>query len=79
MIEPDVSTEPSIEHASHTYREGPLVHTRGDAVQTPQVDRMGRKKMFDMLRRLLADRPLELAPATSPTHDDVIVIESIFK
>ena len=61
--EPNVHKEASIEPAAHTYRKAPLVFTRHDAEKIPQIDRIGRRKMFDLLQRVPASRPLELTQA----------------
>ena len=87
--EPNVDKVASIEPAAYTYRNAPLVFTRGIAEQIPQVDRIGRRKIFDMLHKLPASRPLELTQASTtvfpwwlwlPTiaaiRDDVIGIGS---
>ena len=81
------AAEPIGAPAADTYSEAPLVYTRDDAEKIPQVDRMGRRKMFDMLQKLLAYRPLELMqvsidvfpwwlwlPTTGPIRDAVIGI-----
>ena len=58
------AAEPIGAPAAHTYSEAPLVYTRDDAEKIPQVDRMGRRKMFDMLQKLPAYRPVELMQAS---------------
>ena len=63
--EPDVDKEPPIEPAAYTYRKAPLVFTRDTADNIPQVDRIGRRKIFDLLQKLPASRPLELTQAST--------------
>ena len=62
--EPEAAQQVEAEPAAFAYREAPLTYTREFASRIPQVDRMGRRRMFELLQRLHGQKPLELTKAS---------------